>query len=233
MAREDFIDSLRRAYRLLAPAKVSSGQGAHSDARISSLLNGSDLWLTPKSVEGFDPADFEDWPKEDREELSRQVTAFLEAAERVAPNRPAQKVQSKHARKHLERVLDIVGKQLLHEWLAAQQELMDEARAAAEAKGWYVHMDKKDVLESLLGSYEAPRLRIRTNDMEVVLDPVARFGSGRQGVVDLVVMPTYETAYLVAFKNDRWQIISPHGTAHGRPFTQAALVNTIARLSHS
>ena len=111
--------------------------------------------------------------------------------------------------------------------------MMKEARAAAEAKGWYVQMDEKEVLESLLGSYKAPRLRIRTQDREVVLDPVARFGSGCQGVVDLVVLPAYETAYLVAFKNGQWQIVSLRGTAHRRPFSQAALVNTITKLSHN
>ncbi len=94
-------------------------------------------------------------------------------------------------------------------------------------------MDQKEVLESLLGRYKAPRLRIRTQDGEVVLDPVALFGSGRKGVVDLVVMPTYETAYLLAFKNGQWQIVSPRGTAHSRPLTRATLVNTITKLSHS
>jgi hypothetical protein len=118
----------------------------------------------------------------------------------------------------------------LPEWIEAQQEMVAEATAAAESQGWYVEKDEKLVRESLLGAYDAPRLRIRTRDSEVVLDPIARFGSGRQGVVDLVVLPTYETAYLVAFKDGNWRIVSPRGTLRSRPFSRTALVNTIAKL---
>ena len=76
-----------------------------------------------------------------------------------------------------------------------------------------------------------PRLRIRTPKNEVVLDPIARFGGGKQGVVDLVLMPTFETVYLITFKNGKWQIMAPYGTLYKRPFTQATLVNTITHLS--
>ena len=232
MAQEQFIDSLRLASRMLPPPRVNSDQSGQTDAYLASKLHAADIWLTPKSVEGFEPADFADWPKKEREELAKEVNEFLTIAKQVPANKPATKTQSNQARKHLERVIQIVRGHLLPEWLEAQQRMMQEARSAAEAEGWYVQMDEKEVLESLLGSYKAPRLRIRTHAREVVLDPVARFGSGRKGVVDLVVMPTYETAYLVAFKDGQWQIVSPRGTAHSRPFTQATLVNTITRLSH-
>lgn len=227
MAREQFIDSLRHASRMLTAPDPSRQREVPTDASPVSRIISANLWLTPRSVEGFDPAD---WPPREREELTREVAAFRVIAEGVSPDKPPTRAQSKQARKHLERVIDIVGSQVLHDWLGAQKEMMEEARAAAEARGWYVQMDEKEVLESLLGSYKAPRLRIRADDKEVVLDPVARFGSGHQGVVDLVVLPTYETAYLVAFKDGRWQIVSPHGTAHRRPFTQATLVNTITTL---
>jgi hypothetical protein len=230
MAYEQFIDSLRLASRLLAPPRVTSEQGAQTDAYLSRKLHAADLWLTRKSVEGFDPDDFTGWPKKEREDLRKEVDAFRAIAEEVPPNKPAAKAQSNQARKRLEAAIQIVRNQLVHQWLEAQQEMMEVAMAAANAKGWYVQMDQKEVLESLLGSYKAPRLRIRTQDREVVLDPIARFGSGRQGVVDLVVMPTYETVYLVAFKDGKWQIVSPRGTAHSRPFTQATLVNTITKL---
>lgn len=233
MAFEQFIDSLRIASRELSPPNVSSGRGAQTDAYLTSMLHSADLWLTPKSVEGFDPADFAGWPEKERDELAQEIAAFSNVAEKVPPNKPATKAQSKQGRRHLERIIEIVGDRLLREWLEAQQNMMAEATAAAKARGWYVEKDEKEILESLLGGYKAPRLRIRTPDREVVLDPIARFGSGRQGVVDLVVMPTYETVYLVSFKGGDWNIVSPRGTAHSRPFTQTTLVNTISKLSHS
>jgi hypothetical protein len=232
MAREEFIENLRLASRMLARPRVSTGQGAETDAYISSQLDSADLWLTRKVVEGFDVADFADWPKDQREELGEEVAAFSDIVAKVPATNPATRAQSKEARKHLERIIQIVGRPLLHEWLDAQQEMLEEAIAAAQSKGWYVEKDEKQVLESLLGEYNAPRLRIKTPHKEVVLDPIARFGSGRQGVVDLVVLPTYETAYLVTFKDGRWQIISPHGRPSRRPFNRATLVNTITHLSN-
>jgi hypothetical protein len=202
------------------------------DTYLSSTLHSADLWLTPKSVEGLDPADFADWPQKEREELAEEVAAFLEIARQVAGNKPATRTQSKQARKRLERVIRIVRPHLLHEWLAAQENMLKEAAAAAKARDWYVEKDEKEVLESLLGTYKAPRLRIRTPDKEVLLDPIARFGSGGQGVVDLVVMPTYEMVYLVTFKHGRWQILSPRGRLHRRPFSRKTLVNSIDRLPH-
>jgi hypothetical protein len=230
MARERFIDSLRLASRALSQPKVSSGHDPQTDAYIS-MLYSPNLWLTPKSVEGFDPTDFSDWPKNESEQLAQQVGAFLAVAQRFPANAAPTKSETKQGRKHLKRIIQIVRQRLLHEWLDAQNEMIKEAAAAAQTKGWYVEKDHKEILESLLGSYKAPRLRIRAPDQEVVLDPIARFGTGRRGIVDLVAGPTYETMYLVTFKDGHWRIISPRGTLHSRPFTQTTLVNTITSLS--
>jgi hypothetical protein len=109
--------------------------------------------------------------------------------------------------------------------------MMDEATKAARAKGWYVEKEEKDVLESLLGAYKAPRLRIRTENKEVVLDPIACFGSGRQGVVDLAIMPRFETKCLIVFKDGRWHIVSLREPIQRKPFTQTTLVSTINKIS--
>lgn len=214
MAREEFFDRLRAASRILQP-------GSESDS-----------WLTTDSVQGFDPEDFADWPQETRRKLAIEVDAFLAIAHHDSV-RPISKSGRKAARKHLEEIVKLVGGELRREWLAAQSEMMHEAANAAKARNWHVEEDKKEVLESLLGDYQAPRLRIRTPNNEVVLDPVARFGSGRRGVVDLVRLPTYETVYLLTYKEGDWRIVSRRGTGHSRPFLQATLVNTITKLPHA
>jgi hypothetical protein len=233
MSREDFIDNLRFASRMLLPPKVSSGQGSRSDERIGAVLQSADLWLTRRSVQGFEPADFSDWPEQELEKLKKDVAAFLALAEQVPPRESATRAQSTKARRHLERAIETVRSQLLPGWLEAQSKMEDEAAAAAKEKGWYVEKDEKEVLESLLGSYGAPRLRIRTRDGEVIFDPIARFGSGRKGIVDLVVMPTYETAYLITFNDGEWQIVPRHGAQRSKPFSGKAIVKTIADLTHS
>lgn len=217
----------------MLPSSIGGAkQEPRTAADLSSVLHAGDLWLTPKSVDGFDPVEFADWPKKQREELAKVVRAFLAVAKKIPTTKPAPKAVSGEARKYLERAIQIVRQQLLHEWLEAQKKMVEEATAAAKKAGWHVEKDEKELLESLLGTYKSPRLRIRTRDQEVVLDPIARFGSGRQGVVDLVVMPTYETMYLVTFKNGQWQIVSPRGTLHRRPFNETTLVNTITQISH-
>ena len=190
-----------------------------------------DPWLTPLSVAGFDPADFAAWPKQEREKLEREVDAFLAIARAVPPNEPAPKAQSKRARKHLENAIKVVRDHLLPEWLEAQEKMLQEATAAAKAKGWYVEKDEKPIEESLLGTYKAPRLLIRTWEKELMLSPVARFCAGRQGVVDLKVSPTFDRVYAVTFQDGRWQIVSLQGRLHKRPFTRDTFTNTITKLS--
>src|SRR5690242_3754424 len=108
MAREQFIDNLRIASRILTPPSVNSEQSPETDAYLAAKLHARDLWLTPKSVEGFDLADFGDRPVKEREELRKEVGAFQAIAEKVPTNKPATKAQSNQARKHLERAISIV-----------------------------------------------------------------------------------------------------------------------------
>jgi hypothetical protein len=201
------------------------------DQYYESRLRSADLWLTWKSVEGFDPVDFTDWPAEDRTSLAHAIERFFSIAKSVPANEPASASQRKEARQHLEHAVEIVGRHVRDEWLAAQDQMMNEAAEAAESQGWHVEKDQKKVHETLLGDYKAPRLFITTRKkQEVVLDPIARFGSGRQGIVDLAVMPRFETIYLVTFKNGAWSIVSRSKSQHRRPFSQATLVNTITGL---
>lgn len=232
MAREKFIDNLRIASQMLPASQVQTERDRSFDAYVSGVLDSADPWLTAKSVEGFDPTDFADLPKHEQVKLARAVDAFKVVAHGVPPDKPASRGQRKAGRRHLEGIIRIIRSRLLDEWLDAQNQMLQVATAAAKSKGWYVEKDEKTVRESLLGTYRAPRLRIRSLDREVVLDPVARFGSGRRGIVDLVILPTYETACLITFKNGDWRISPLSPNPHARRFTSAELLNTIARLPH-
>ncbi len=230
MARDDFFDNLRLAHQFLIAPRVNSGQGRASDAHLAARIHSSDLWLTPKSVEGFDESDFKDWPVAERQKLAKEVAAFLGAARSVVANEPATKAQSRIARKHLDGIIRIVGGRLQNQWVDDITEMEKVAVAAANGKNWHLEQDEKEVSESLLGMYKAPRLRIRTPDHEIMLVPIVRFGSGRQGVVDLMVLPSYEREYVVVLKGDEWQIVSLNGRQFRRPFNQRTLVNTIQNL---
>ena len=121
---------------------------------------------------------------------------------------------------------------MLHEWLEAQDEMVSEATAAANAKGWFVERDEKEVHEeNFLGTYSAPRLRIRAKDHEVVLDPITRFGVWGRGIVDLVVLPRYETACLITLDNDHWKIVAPEEATASTPFNQQSFIEAVLKLS--
>lgn len=224
MAREDFYISLYRADELLAPLKL------YWPGSKTTPLRG-DPWLTPDSVEGFDPDDFADWPEPEREKLRAEVEAFLEIARQIPPKTKAPKATVKQARKHLEAAIKIVRKRVLAEWLEAQEQMIQEAEAAAKAKGWYVEKDEMNLEEGLLRTYKAPTLLIRTWDREMRLMPIARFCAGGKGAVDLKVSPTYERFYAITFKDGLWQIVSLQGRQNKRPFNRQTFANTISRLS--
>ena len=229
MARDDFINNLRMASSELGPMTVESDQGPELNAYYSRMLRSADLWLTYKSVEGFGLADFPELQQKQRQQLVDEVNAFLAIAKEVPADKPASKEQSDDARTHLLRIIEIVGGVLRTEWLSAQQHVIKEASDAAEAHGWYVKLDQKTLIENLLGKYKAPRLLITTeNNRQILLDPIARFGSGRQGIVNLVVMPSFDTRYMLTFKDNGWSIISRSGSHHRRPFNQMTLVNSIS-----
>jgi hypothetical protein len=224
MAREDFFENLRLADQMVRPVKIG-----WPGSKVASLQDGR--WLTPGSVEGYNPEDFADWPADDRRKLDAAVAAFLAIAHQVTPKEPAPKKLAKQARGHLEEAIKIVGDRLKAEWLAAQERMIQEAAEAAKAKGWHVERDEMELEESLLGSYKAPSLLIRTWDREMRLMPVARFCAGRQGAVDLIVSPTYEREYAITFKDGHWRIVSLRGKQHKRPFNRETFGNTISRLT--
>src|SRR5436309_508313 len=105
MAREEFIRDVWRAHRQFFPPQIqtdSSRSDAHAWAR--ALLN-ADLWLTPKSVEAFDPVDFADLPPALRNRLGQAVDRFRQVAATVAPDGPATNEQAQLARGHLEELI--------------------------------------------------------------------------------------------------------------------------------
>jgi hypothetical protein len=76
--------------------------------QLAETLRRAALWLTPLSVEGFDPDDFAFLPPREREDLMRSVEDFRRVAatvpDRMAPNRE----QYREAQGSLNRILEIL-----------------------------------------------------------------------------------------------------------------------------
>ena len=208
MAREDFFDSLLLAHRLLPSQKII-GRVERTDTDFS-----GDPWLIPDWFKGFDPTDFADWPKDERESLKREVDALLAIARAVPPNEPATRSQSEPALRHLKETMKIVRNRLVPEWREAQEKMLEEVTAGSRAKGWYVEKDQEQIEQGLLGIYKDPWLLIRNPEKEVWFTPVARFCARRQCVVDSKISLTFERAFMVTYQDGRWQIVSVQGVLH-------------------
>jgi len=74
----------------------------------------------------------------------------------------------------------------------------------AEELDWSTRQISKKMKDFRLGSYEAPALLMQKETTRVLLDPVARFAPGADGVVDLYLMPAYDDIASLYFVDGEW-----------------------------
>ncbi|HEX5269183.1 MAG TPA: hypothetical protein VFW33_01785 [Gemmataceae bacterium] len=211
MGREDFILNIRLAESELHPPQVWTDSPRASPADYAAILASGDPWLTPKSVEDFNAADF---PPQQGAALKQEVEGFVAVASQVDPAKPATKAQVRAARPHLERIAAILGDLIKDEWLLAVKALVDEAESWAQKQHWAVKRDSKTIREPLLGEYAAPRLLIHSPDGRLLLDPVKAFWTGRNGLVEFCVLPSYDSAKIFR-EGGGWRVypLRPNGRA--------------------
>jgi hypothetical protein len=92
MAKSEFLKNLRRA-RSLFVHRVGVDSSRLDAEAIRRRLASAALWLTPGTIEGFDPDDFHDLPPQERESLTTAVDRFREIAESVVGHQPATDAQ--------------------------------------------------------------------------------------------------------------------------------------------
>jgi hypothetical protein len=111
MAARDFLLSLRTAARLLSPSVSTEGTRLDAD-HLTGVLRRATIWLTPSSVDGFDPHDLhEEFPElseQDREQLIRDVAEFRLVAGRVPGDQPASQEQVEAALAPFLRILSLM-----------------------------------------------------------------------------------------------------------------------------
>src|SRR5262249_48481527 len=87
--REEFVLDVRRAARLAEkPTVITSSDLANPDV-IAKTLHRAALWLTPKIVEHYDPAEFRDLSPDLQEGLTSSVDNFRTIAATVPADQPA------------------------------------------------------------------------------------------------------------------------------------------------
>jgi hypothetical protein len=109
LAKRDFLGNFRIARNLFVhPQRVQAGSARVDTADIADTLARTAIWLTPKSVAGFNAADFPELGPVRQAELQTAVQNFLAVATQVPADKPATQEQYGNASVALARILEIL-----------------------------------------------------------------------------------------------------------------------------
>ncbi len=136
-SRRDFLSHFRIARNLFVP-KVSVDSPIVDAEKTEKMLVRAAIWLTPKSVFGFDPADFQELGKARQKELEEAVQEFLAVANHVPPDNPATEEQFRTASVAFRKLLDILGAYLV---LPEEAKVVETVLWGATFPPWLVNWD--------------------------------------------------------------------------------------------
>ncbi len=95
---------------------------------------------------------------------------------------------------------------LRDEWLDRLSRLSDSVRTWAEESGWSTRQIDVRLHDSQLGAYSAPALLLQFETVKALLEPIARFAPGTEGVVDLYLMPAYDDIASLYLRDGNWHV---------------------------
>ena len=98
------------------------------------------------------------------------------------------------------------SQELRDEWLGRLDRLTQSVQGWAEELGWSTRRIDKRMEDSQLGTYQAPALLLQAEFVRLLLEPIARFAPGTEGVVDLYQMPAYDDIASLFFCDGEWRV---------------------------
>ena len=230
MAKDDFLMSVRTAVGTLLP-RVDADHPYTDRDELAGLLRKSDLWLTKSAVAGFERAGLDNLDPKTREDLDRNVAAFLDVASEVAPKKPATPAQVDAALPSFLEIAEIARKYTLDDWLEAARSLIDQADQWAKGQDWPTKRYQWTLTEPFLGTYELDRLIYGVMGSQMALIPVGRYGMRSQGVFDLAVMPSYESVMVWRGSGGKWMIDPLPGENKGHRWNAGHFVEVSEKLA--
>jgi hypothetical protein len=138
MSKQEFLQNLRIARNLFAHPRVQSDSPALDPQELEKAIARAAIWLTPKSVEGFNLDDFSELDPQRQQELQAAIDDFLRVARQVPPTQPASQQQLHAAQASFAKILVI-----LEPFLPTPDEgkQVDEALKSAEFPPWVANWD--------------------------------------------------------------------------------------------
>jgi hypothetical protein len=107
MSKSEFLLNMRIARSLFGNQRVTADSPTVNAADLGKALSRAAIWLTPKSVEHFNAADFPELG-EKQAELQDAVLAFRTIAKEVPPDETATNEQLGNAKVAFERILKVI-----------------------------------------------------------------------------------------------------------------------------
>ncbi len=123
--------------------------------------------------------------------------------------------------------------QVRDEWVGTVERFMSEAESWAKKHDWGTRRETKRIVEDRLGPYEVPRLLVHGTFGRVLLDPVARFVVGADGLIDFFAIPSYE-GKIVVLSQGEWSLLHDRDAEGQRsPWSDSVFVESALHLVES
>lgn len=91
-------------------------------------------------------------------------------------------------------------------WVQTVNQLVTDVEGWCRARDWPTRRIEKKINDRSLGEYVVPALLIQVDLVKLLLEPVARFAPGSDGVVDLYRMPEYDDVASIYHRNGAWWV---------------------------
>jgi hypothetical protein len=137
-SKRDFLSNVRVARNLFVHPRVESDKTSVAATANQGALSRADIWLTPKSVAGFNAADFPELGLDRQQELQAAVQSFLAVATQVPADRPATAEQFGNASVAFAKIRQILGPYLS---LPDEARNIEKALRAVDFPAWVVNWD--------------------------------------------------------------------------------------------
>jgi hypothetical protein len=108
MSKQEFLENLRIARSFFAHPRIQTDSPRLDPQDVEKRIVQAAIWLTPKSVRGFNADDFPELGPGRQQELRTAISEFLGVAERVPPTQPASQQEYRAAETALVKILRIL-----------------------------------------------------------------------------------------------------------------------------